>query len=648
MPFWWGRRNRWWRGRYRTTYKRRRKTTKRKRRRFHRNKYRRPSRYRHRRRRKVRRKLKKLPLKQWQPRYITKCAIKGTNLFLLGGEGKQMCCYSDEKHAWTPIRAPGGGGFSIDHFTLQWLYTENIDGNNYWSHSNSTKDLCRYTGCNMIFYRHDRCDFIIHYSRKPTLQPDKYYYCNNHPRELLLRKHIKILHRSTIRPNAKQHLKIKMKPPRTMQTNWYVQSDFAERPLIELTIAAVDMTHAYISAVDTNQLITANCLSLQMYSKTNWGATQTNYKPNANIPQQLTPYYGTTEGLKITIPSTYPECVSQDKGWFQTKILKATKFKEQQVFPIWKVRYNPKIDTGHGNMIYAKHVTQDNHDPPTHDKAVILQDKPLWQLFYGYTSYLQKIKPSENILKEYVVYIKSPYIYPHKQVEPYLLLDQNFIDGKPPFDQELDAEQLKLWFPRIEHQQQIFNTIVECGPYIPKWGRQRESSWDLHGRYTFYFKWGGEDTEEQDAYDPSTKTTYAIKNNITEAVQISDPSQQIPASIVHAWDYRQGIITKTALKRIRENLQTDETISTDTESPKKKKRTTAIQFQNQEAQTLQTCLQELFEESTSQESQSQQDLHLLIKQQHQQQKQLKHNLLHLISDLKKQQTKIRMKTGLLL
>lgn len=560
-----------------------------------------------------------------------------------------MCCFSDEKYTWTPIKAPGGGGFSIDHFTLQWLYTEFIDGNNYWTHTNSSKDLCRYTGCSIILYRHPKCDFLVSYSRKPTLQPDKYYYCNHHPYQLLLRKKTRILHRQSVKPNAKQHIKIKVKPPRTMQTNWYVQSDFAERPLLELTCAAIDMSYAYISSVDTNQLITANSLSLQMYQHTNWGQSAATWTPWDSAPSTLTPIYATGKGNPITTTRKLPDAISYDKGWFQTKILKALRFEEQAVFPIWKVRYNPKIDTGHGNMIYAKHITQDNHDPPTHDKAVILQDKPLWQLLYGYTSYLQRIKASEHILKDYVIYIKSPYIYPHKTVEPYLLLDQTFIDGKAPFQQELDSEQMKLWFPTIEHQQQILNTIVQCGPYIPKWGRDRESSWDLHGHYCFYFKWGGEDIENQDAYDPSSKNQYAIDNNITETIQISDPSQQIPSSIIHAWDYRKGIITNSALKRIRENIPTDETFSTDTETPiKKKKKTTAVQFQNQETQVLQTCLQELFEESTSQESNSQPDLQLLIKQQRQQQKQLKHNLLHLIADLKQQQTKLKMKTGLLL
>nr|UHK06049.1 MAG: ORF1 [Torque teno midi virus] len=649
MPFWWGRRQRWytpyWRKRWR-----KRKSYKKRNRRLRRYRNRRPTRRRRRRRRgKVRRKFKKIPLTQWQPKYITKCNIKGMTLFLLGGQGKQMCCYSDERYTWTPIKAPGGGGFAIDQFTLQWLYTENLDGNNYWSHTNSTKDLCRYTGLKMIFYRHPKCDFLIHYSRKPNLNPDKYFYCKHHPKEIILRKRTKILHRQKIRPNAKQHLTIRVKPPRTMQTNWYVQHDFANRPLVELYTAAIDMSNAYISSVDTNQLITANSLSLQMYKHTNWGQATTDYNPTGNLSHTLQPIYGNKEGPTINIPNNYSDEVSWAKGWFQTAILKATSFKTQSVFPIWKVRYNPKIDTGHGNMIYAKHITQDNPDPPTSDKSTLLQGLPLWQLLFGYTSYLQKIKASENILKDYVIYIKSPYIYPHKTVEPYLLLDQNFIEGKAPFEQELDSEMQKLWFPTIEHQQQILNTIVQCGPYIPKWGRERESSWDLHGHYTFYFKWGGEDIQEQDAYDPTNKTQYAINNNITEAIQISDPSQQIPSSIVHAWDLRQGVITRTALKRIRQNIPTDETISTDSETPTKKKKTsTAVQFQNQETQALQTCLQELFEESTSQESQSQEDLKLLIKQQHQQQKQLKHNLLHLIADLKKQQTKIKMKTGLLL
>lgn len=562
-----------------------------------------------------------------------------------------MLCYTEEKFSWTPPKIPGGGGFSAEQYNLRYLYTEWVDGNNYWTHSNATKDLVRFTGSKFRFYKHNKTDFLIHYSRKPVSTIDKYYYCNLHPKELLLRKRTKVVHRNTIKPNSKQYVTVRIKPPRTMQTNWYVQSDFAEKPLLDLHVVAADLVNSYISTVDTNQLITSYALSLQFYQQPDWGANKGTipWKPNAHTVQTLTP---TVDG-KLQKPISfagldYRQSVSYDKGWFQTLLLRATKLEEQDVLPIMAARYNPKMDVGHGNKVYLKHITQLNYAPPQSDKSTLLVDKPLWQLLYGYISYCQKIKPNEHILKEYIVCIISPYIFPQKTNEPHVLVDSSFIQGKGPYDSEPTTDQKQLWYPTVEHQQKILNTIVECGPFIPKYGRDRESSWDLHGKYCFYFKWGGEETDEQDAYDPSRQTKYAITHDLAEAIQISDPAQQIPSSIIHAWDYRRGLLTTTALKRIRENLPTDETLSTDSETPPKKKKTNGMPVKAQETQEIQNCLQELFEESSFHTPQDQTQIIQLIQQQHQQQQQLKRNLLHLISDLKKQQTSLKMKTGLLL
>nr|UHM26521.1 MAG: ORF1 [Torque teno midi virus] len=651
MPFWWQRRKKFWRGRYRPWYKRYANQRRRKRKPIRRHRRRRSTRRRYRRRRKVRRKLKTLPLKQWQPKYITKCTIRGLHLYLLGAEGRQMSCYTDEQYLWTPARSPGGGGFSAETYTLQWLYTQYKEGKCYWSKSNSTKDLVRFTGSNFTFYKHHKTDFVIYYNRKPTTRPDKYYYSRCHPYELLLRHRTKVLHRNTIRPNSKQRLKIKVKPPRTLQNNWYSQSEFAEQPLIELVIAAADLTNSYISKVDTNQLLTAYSLSTQFFPSPNWGQAgvqTTAWKPRPTQPLTLTPIYGEKEGTSITIPNTYSGSIAYSTGWFQKAILTATRIKQQNVYPILYLRYNPKIDDGHGNMIYVKHITQNDYSPPTTDKAVLLENKPLWQLLYGYVSYLQKIKPHEDILEDYILCVHSPAIYPFQTNTAHVPLDSNFINGKAPYEQELSAQMMKLWFPKLLHQQQFINNVVECGPFIPKYGRERESSWDLHGKFSFFFKWGGEDTDYQDAYDPSRQTQYAITNNLAEAIQISDPSKQIPSSLIHAWDYRRGFLTSSALKRIRENIPTDETISTDSEPKQKKKKVTnSIPFYNQKDQEIQECLQALYKENTFQTPQGEEQIINLIQEQQQQQEQLKHNLLYLIEDLKKQQTKLRLKTGIL-
>nr|UHM26541.1 MAG: ORF1 [Torque teno midi virus] len=652
MPFWWGRRNRFWRGKRRAFYKRRKSTWRRRRKRFYTNKRRRAPRRRRRRRKKVRRKLKKLPIKQWQPAYITKCKIRGLQLYLLGAQGKQWACYTDEKHSWTPPKAPGGGGFSYEQYTLQYLYTEYLDGNNYWTKSNSTKDLVRYTGGYFKLYRHQKTDFVIHYIRNPKKDIGKMSYSEIHPKELLLKRHSKILFSKLSKPFGKRYLKIKFKPPRNMQTNWYFMSEFAEKPLINLAIAACDLNYSYISCCDTNQLLSMYTLNTDFFQHPNWGkATQTAYEPYSTIAKTLEVTYENGSKKVFNMSSlNYKDSISWEKGWFQTGILKAFSITQMNNIPIGAARYNPTLDDGSSNAVYLTTILKDRWERPTTDKTIILEGKPLWQLLYGFINFVQKAKPHEEVLKNYLLIICSPAIYPFKSTKQFHVpIDSTFINGKGPYEEYVDTKMKELWFPTLQHQQQTINNIVLCGPYIPKYQRDRESTWELHGDYCFFFKWGGDDIQNQEVYEPAKQGTFTMPGNITEAIQISDPSKQIPASLLHAWDIRRGLITPTALKRIQQNLPFDETLSTATEQPplKKKKKNNNIPYQDQETQEIQTCLQELCEESTFQEPQTQEQLLKLIQEQQHQQQLIKFNLLHLISDLKNQQKKIQLHTGLL-
>ncbi len=90
----------------------------------------------------------------------------------------------------------------------------------------------------------------------------------------------------------------------------------------------------------------------------------------------------------------------------------------------------------------------------------------------------------------------------------------------------------------------------------------------------------------------------------------------------HDWDYRRGLITTTAFKRMYENLETYSAISADTqEPPQKRQRITAeIPFLPEETEKIQDCLLSLCEEDTCQEEK---DVQQLILNQQQQQYKLK-------------------------
>ena len=96
-----------------------------------------------------------------------------------------------------------------------------------------------------------------------------------------------------------------------------------------------------------------------------------------------------------------------------------------------------------------------------------------------------------------------------------------------------------------------------------------------------------------------------------------------------------------------EHLETDSEFQPIAEGspPKKKRKGAAFQNPQEEIQEIQSCLQNLCEQGTSQEQE--QDLQQLILKQQEFQRNLKYNILKLIFDLKDKQKQLQLQTGLL-
>ncbi len=237
-------------------------------------------------------------------------------------------------------------------------------------------------------------------------------------------------------------------------------------------------------------------------------------------------------------------------------------------------RYNPAVDTGIGNQVYLINVVKlESYDPPKSDKTLIAEGMPLWQLLMGFTDYVNKIKQDTRFTDTYFLCIVSPAIEPHQGADKvHIPIDVAMLQGKGRYGDTPTPYRLKHWYPTLEHQMGSINSIVETGPYSPKLANQRNSTWELKSKYCFYFKWGGAELPEQEVENPKTKGTYIVPDNLQE-LQISDPTQQKAKHMLHAWDWRRGYITKSALKRICEDSETDESLQTDSEksTPQKKK-----------------------------------------------------------------------------
>nr|UHK05947.1 MAG: ORF1 [Torque teno midi virus] len=671
MPFWWRRRRKFWRGRRRPFYKR---TTKRRRRRVrYRQRFRRPYRRRRRRRKhKVRRKKQKLPIYQWQPDSIRKCKIKGVGTLILGAHGKQFVCYTDVQKKAPPPKAPGGGGFACEQFSLGGLYEQYKFRNNIWTASNINMDLCRYLGVRMIFYRHPDIDFILNYDRQPPFVLDQLTYPLCHPQNLLLGKHKILLLSKATKPTGKLRKKVFIKPPKQMLNKWFFQEQFQSAPLLSIRASICSLQYPHIGCCMPNRTVTFFALNPGFYQQGNWAydGGQTNpYKPWPHIPKTLYFWdvaiipatWSDQEKAKHRVQidlSTYNQSIDYQNGYFASKVLQAKLVSQDKSgsgtianTPLNIARYNPAIDTGKGNTIWLHSNLTTAYTKPAVDKTVILEGLPLWMMLFGWLSWVQHVKGAPDFYLSYTLCVESPAIEiatKGETINPVIPLDASFINGNAPYNQTISQKDLTHWYPDIYNQTEIINSIVTSGPYIPKLDNIKNSTWELHYYYQFFFKWGGPEITDQPVADPSKQPVYDALDKQQQGIQVRNPAKQKYATLMHPWDIRRGIITNKALKRMQQNLSIDSTFEAGSTPAKKPRITgpcfTALQEIHQEERS---CLQTLCKESTSQEAQEETDIQLLIAQQQQKQRELKYNLLKLISYMKEQQNMLKLHTGML-
>lgn len=665
MPFWWRRRRKPWFGRWRkrwtTTRYKRRNTRRRKRRLRYANRRRR----RRRRRGKVRRKKKRLILTQWQPDSIRKCKIKLIDTFIIGAQGTQFKCYTNEAVKYPPPKQPGGGGFGLEVFTLQDLYDRYRANKCIWTQSNDYTDLCRYTGTTFIFYRHPTTSFIISYSNSPPFLLDKYTYTQTHPLNMLLQRKKKILYSLSTKPWGPSRVKIRIRPPKQMISKWFFQKQFSTVGLMQIQATIADFNYSSIQNTSVSTNLSLYFLNTGFFIDSNWGkAIGTGpYLPFPTIKKDLKYWYKDRGTPRAYTPSTdtYSNSISYESGWFAPQILNAYSITNKDAespdaaqaminLPIGVARYNPQLDTGVGNEVWLTSILTTHYDKPIGDTTLIYTGRPLWMILWGYYNFILKAKGDNTFLNSYMFIFRSPAIKKLSGASTqdyYPLIDQSFLNGQMPYGEYLDANHKKFWYPSTQKQLEVINAIVQCGPFIPKFADNRESSWDLKYKSIFHFKWGGPQITDKTVSDPQKQRDYDVPDKFTETIQIKNPLKQTCETLFHNWDYRRGMLTNTAIKRMYENLESDSALSTDAPiQPHKKQRITAeIHCIEEKTKEVQESLLSLCEEPISPEEAP--NLQQLILKQQQQQQHLKQHLLKLISNLKENQQMLQLQTGIL-
>lgn len=242
MPYWrrygyrWNRRKRWRRRRpFRIPFQRR------------------LWRRRHRRVRK--KKLKSIKLKQWQPQFIKRLKIVGTEPLFLTTSERLTNEFTSYKDSIAPHFVPGGGGFSIMNFTLNALYKKHLVLENWWTASNDNMPLIRFTGVTLYYYRQSEFDYLTQYVRQYPMTASHLKYTSTHPQVMLLHKNTLKITCKRNNKNKKPYKKIKIKPPTQMQNRWYFQKDLADIPLLQLITTATSLDRMFLNSSSISSTI---------------------------------------------------------------------------------------------------------------------------------------------------------------------------------------------------------------------------------------------------------------------------------------------------------------------------------------------------------------------------------------------------------
>nr|UGV39569.1 MAG: ORF1 [TTV-like mini virus] len=600
MPFWrrrYPRRRRYWRRRPGRTIFRR---------------YWRTKRWRRRRRVRKRLKLPSIFIKQYQPPHIRKLCITGTiPLFACTSEtiSHNFAMYFYET---APTHYPTGGGFNIIRFNLQALYQLHQKALSFWTQSNDTMPLIKYSGARVKLYSSEHTDYIANYHTCLPMEATLDTYQSTHPTIMQLNNRHKIVRCRKNRPNKKPYTLFKIKPPSQLQKQWYFQKELATTPLFMIMVSGMSLDRYYMSSKALSTTIGFKSLNTKIFQFHDWKSTKTTpYQPkqglymyalengptniaNANVVDLIVLGQTKTIGPGVTIIST--KSGSDDVKTTMTKYASNSTY--------WGNPFDPKYLTDKHTVYYSNKSIQellikytttpstltaqtkigdgimqtftedlvidcrynpytdysDNHvflEPINNQQQIPWRQPTDHKLEAGpYPIWLstwgftdwQKNRLKQATQLDYVLVIISNHITP--QIQTYIPIDDDFLHGRSPFG-EKDS------LPTINDQthwqpklrfQERTINIIACSGP----GTLKlppELSAEAHCSYKLYFKVGGCAPETKTIEDPNKQPTWTIPGNLSNQPSLQSPSLPIQ-SFIYNFDKRRDIITKRAAERL--------------------------------------------------------------------------------------------------
>nr|UGV34403.1 MAG: ORF1 [TTV-like mini virus] len=613
------------------------------------------------------RKLKKLKIFQWQPSSIRRCKIKGFKCLFMCGRDRDSNNYAQYEETYVNPHQPGGGGWSLQIFTLDALWEQHLKCRNWWTKGNKGLPLVRYTGCKFRFFRDYHTDYAVHWSLCYPMLDTPLEHANTAPYTTLITRKRLIVPSKQTQPHGKNYITKRFRPPSQLKNKWYFQADLYKTGLLLLSTVAIDLNNFYVSPQALSNNISIWTLNPKTFTHNGIINIGTDgYHPTASLSiyayfghdldpklgelhymgkpgkYDTTTHSGEGKPIKSITPDSYnvhdyfsnpnywgnlfiPDVLmlnipvyktNQQWGSFvetniDKKISELSTYITRVTEPlVQEVRYNPDRDTGATNKAYLVSIEREStgFNEPS-DSRLIIQGFPLYIMLFGWLDWQKKIAIAHNIDSSYIVVIETEVTEP--KIKKLIPIDYNFLDGKGPYglpETEFNNYTHITWWPKVANQLVSINTICNSGPATPKFTGVKQLQ--AHCHYSFYFKWGGCPAPMVDLLNPALQPKYAVPDNILQRLQIQNPAFQ-PELELHDFDERRQELTKSCIERIQKFTPTEQTLFSITGPTNPNLETERQKIQK----ALQTQTEEESEASPPEQN-LQQQLHRIHKQQH--------------------------------
>lgn len=507
-----------------------------------------------------------------------KCLFQGSSLRL----GNNYWQYPT---SYTPEGRPGGGGWGLLALSLSSFYEDYEHLQNIFTQSNAGLPLVRIIGFNLTFYQHNSVDYVVEIDNCWPMLDTPLKHPNCQPARMLMGRKKIIIPSIETKPLKRRKKKVKVGPPSQMTNKWYFQQDICNTKLIMIAATACSLTNYFLpfrakSNNCTNYCLNTNIIKntdFQHYTATTGWQCKNNYylyactqktlakdkiiflgNPKENSPGKpgdvRTPRNWGNPFYKDYLTGTIPIYITDKKpaeiSTMQSETLKQNLTEIHDGLVI-KVTYNPDRDTGDGNTQYFVdnyRTTGDTGWQKPADPNRVLDGFPFWISLFGWPDWIKKLAEIHRVDSDYVIVMNSTFF--SKTMPAYVFLDEDFIKGRGPFNTPITDTDNQHWYPKFLFQHQSIENIIQTGPGINR--TQNLYSVQAKMGYTVKLKWGGCPSTLEKIYDPCSQPKWPVPNNFNEGLQVQDPERD-PSDYFYTWDVRRGLITDTALQRLKKD-----------------------------------------------------------------------------------------------